>query len=74
MYLFYFLAVEGLCCCSRAFPSCSDPGLLSSCGVWASYGSGFFYCRARAPGCMGLSRCSMRVWYLRLVGSRVLAL
>ena len=33
IYLF-FMAVLCLCCCMRACFSCSDQGLLSSCGVW----------------------------------------
>ena len=30
------MAVLGLCCCTQAFPSCSEQGLLSNCGAWAS--------------------------------------
>ena len=39
MYL--FLAALGLCCCERAFSSCDEQGLLSSCGVQAAHRSGF---------------------------------
>ena len=35
-YLFLVLAVLGLHCCTRAFSSCHEWGLLSSCGVQAS--------------------------------------
>ena len=39
---FHFLAALGLCCCARAFSSCSEWGSLSSCGARAFYCSGFF--------------------------------
>ena len=44
----FILAALGLCCCSRAFFSCSERGLLSSCGVWASHCSSFSCCGAQA--------------------------
>ena len=44
-----FVFVLGLCCCTWAFSSCGEWGLLSSCGVWASCCSGFS-CRAQALG------------------------
>ena len=28
IYLFYYLAVAGLCCCTGAFSSCAEQGLL----------------------------------------------
>ena len=34
--LYSVLAVLGLCCCTRAFSSCSEQGLLSSCGAQVS--------------------------------------
>ena len=49
MYLFYFLAALGLCCCMQAFSSCGEQGY-SSCGARASHCSGFSCCRARALG------------------------
>ena len=52
-FLFVFLAALGLCCCSRAFSSCSEWGLLSSCGAWASHCSGFSWCREQALGHRG---------------------
>ena len=30
------MSVLGLCCCSMAFSSCGEQGLLSSCSVWHS--------------------------------------
>ena len=33
---FLFLVVLGLCCCTRAFSSCGEWGLLSNCGTQAS--------------------------------------
>ena len=64
-YIFFvclFLAVWGLCCC-MGFVYLWWAGILSSCSPWASYCSGFFYCRAWSLGCMGFSsnrlNCSM---------------
>ena len=48
-----FLAVLGLGCSAQAFSSCSNEGLLSSCGERASHCSGFFCCGAQSPGCLG---------------------
>ena len=54
IYLIYlFLTVLGLCCCSQAFSSCHEQGLLSSCGALASSLWGFS-CGAQAPGSQGL--------------------
>ena len=57
------MAVLGLCCCTLAFPSCSERGLLFvvarglliagatlHCGTWASHCGGFSCCGARALG------------------------
>ena len=38
----------GLHCCAQAFSSCSEWGLLSTCGAQASHCSGFSCCGARA--------------------------
>ena len=46
---FYFLAVVGLCCCTWAFSSYREQGLLFT-GVWASHYDGFCCCRAQALG------------------------
>ena len=49
-YLFILLlTMSGLRC--RLFSGCGERGLLSSCGVQASHGSGWPWCGARAPGC-----------------------
>ena len=40
-FSYLFLAVMDLNCCTWAFSSCSEQRLLSGCGVWASYRSGF---------------------------------
>ena len=58
MPLFLFLAVLSLCCCTWAFSSCGELGLLSSCGAQASHCSDFFCCGAQALGTMGFSSCS----------------
>ena len=70
-YLLFF-AVLGLCCCMRAFSSCSEQALLC-CGVRASYCSGFSCCGARALGMWAsvvvthrLSSCGSRALELRL--------
>jgi len=39
LYTYVFLAVLGLCC--GLFSSCSEQGLLSSWGAWASHCGGF---------------------------------
>ena len=52
---YLLLAALGLCCCTWALYSCSGPGLLSSCGVWASHRSVFSCCRALALGRSGFS-------------------
>ena len=39
--------------CVRAFSSCGECGLLSSCSAWASHWSSFSCCRAQALGLMG---------------------
>ena len=38
---FFFLVVLGLRCCVPALSSCSEPGLLSSCGAQTSHCGGF---------------------------------
>ena len=48
---YLFMVALGLCCCVPAFSSCDDdPGVLSSCGTWASDCGGFSCCGARALG------------------------
>ena len=48
--LFYFLAALGLHCYTWAFSSCSEQGLLSSCGMRASHCGGFSCYGAQALG------------------------
>ena len=48
-----YVAALGLGCCTQAFSSCSEQGLLlscGSCGVRASHCSGLSHCGARALG------------------------
>ena len=76
-FIYLFLALLGLClglcCCSWAFSRCSDPGLLSSCGVQVSHCGGFSCCKTRALGTLasvvaacGLSSCSSQALEHRL--------
>lgn len=53
----YFGAVLGILCCAQVFCSCSEQGLLPSCGARASHYNGFSHCRAQAPCHMGFSSC-----------------
>ena len=64
--------MPGLCCCVQAFSSCREHGLLSSCGVQASYGD-FSRCWAQALVCTGLSSCGQQAQLLWLLGSRARA-
>ena len=47
-----------LCCCSLAFPSWDEWGLLSSCGARSFHGSGVSGCGEWALGHTGFSSCS----------------
>ena len=58
-------AVLGLCCCARAFSSCSESWLLSSCGKQASRFGGFSCCRAVVAVCR-LRSCSSQALEHRL--------
>ena len=49
-FLFFFLAVLGFYCRLRAFSSCSEWGLLSSCAIQASHCDGFSCCGAQSLG------------------------
>ena len=69
-----FLAVLGLCCCTKAFSSCGGQGLLSSCSVRALHGAGFSHCRHRLSGewasavaAQGLGNCGTQPWVLHSV-------
>ena len=48
------------------FSSCSNWGLLSSCGAQASHCGDFSCCRAQALGHVGFSRCSSQASKHRL--------
>ena len=45
-YLFFLAAQVFIA--AQAFSSCSEQGLLFSCGAWASHCGGFSHCRAQA--------------------------
>ena len=53
-----FLALLGLHCCTWAFSSCGEQGLLYSWGVQAPHCAGFSSCKAQVPGHVGFSSCS----------------
>ena len=48
--IYLSLALLGLHCYERTFSSCTEQGLLSSCGARAFHHGGFFCCRAQALG------------------------
>ena len=52
VFTYLFLAAGSLLL-SWLFSSCDKWGLLSSCGAQISHCSGFSYCAAWAPGCLG---------------------
>ena len=57
VYLFVlFLAALSLCCCTQAFSSCDESGLLCTWNVQSSHCSGFSYCGAGTLE-SGLSSC-----------------
>ena len=49
-FIYIFLAALSLCCCMRAFSSCSEWRLLSSLGALASHCGGFSCCIVVAQG------------------------
>ena len=49
-HLFIFGCAGSSLCCTWAFSSCRERGLLSSCGAWVSHCCGFSYCGAWALG------------------------
>ena len=49
-FFFFNFWLRWVCCCVRAFSTCSRWGLLSSCGTWASHHGGFSYCRTQVLG------------------------
>ena len=50
LFFILLLAALGLCCCARAFSSCSEQGLLSVCHAQTSHCSGFSRWGAQALG------------------------
>ena len=52
-FLILVLAALGIHCCARTFSSCSEWGLLSSCGVQSSRCGGSSCCSAGALGQVG---------------------
>ena len=67
LYIYLFLPALGLCCCTRAFSSCGERGLLFVGGEQASHCGGFSCCGTRALGARasvvvahGLSSCGSR--------------
>ena len=69
LLIYLLLAELGPPCCVWAFCSCSEQGLPSSCGVWASHCDGFSCCRAQRCFSSG----STWAQWLWLSGSRVQA-
>ena len=69
IYLFTFGLVGGLHCCTWAVSSCTEWGLLSSCGARTSHYSGFFCCRAWAQwlGLSGSRTWAQWLWYMGFV-------
>ena len=70
--LFIVLAMVNLHCCTWAFLSCCEQGLLCYCDQ-ASHSSGFSCCRARTLRRAGFSRCRLWTQKFQLAGSRVQA-
>ena len=60
IYLICFLAVLGLCCCTWAFSSCDEQGLLASWGPQASHCWWLLLLQTTASRVCGLSSCSSR--------------
>ena len=65
----YFLAAVSLHCSSQAFSSCSEQGLLSRYGAWASHHGGSSGCRPQALGYESFHSCSTWAQQLWQAGS-----
>ena len=50
LFIYLFLAALGLSCCTQAFSSCEEQGLLSSCSAQVSYCGDFSCCRTWTLG------------------------
>ena len=59
IYIYVCTVVLGLHCCTHAFSTCGQWGLLSSYSAWASHCGGFSCRGAQAVGCMGFSSFSV---------------
>ena len=57
--MYVSMVVLGLHCCTHAFSSCGQWGLLCSYSAWASHCGGFSCRGAQALGCMGFSSFSV---------------
>ena len=64
-YIYLFLGCAGSLFCDRAFSSCGEQGLFSSCSVWASHCSGFL--------CWGAQALGTQAQWWQLLGSRAQA-
>ena len=76
LYLFIYLFIfycTGSSLLLGLFSSCGEPGLHSSCGMWASHCLGFSCCGAHTPGHADFLSCGMWTWSLQLPGSRAQA-
>ena len=62
--IYLSLALLGLHCNERTLSSCTEQGLLSSCGGRAFHRGGFFCCRAQALGTQASAAvaCGIRSW------------
>ena len=58
IFVYLFLAVLDLCCCTWAFSSCRELGLTLQSGSWAACCGGFSCCEAWALGHAGFRSCS----------------
>ena len=75
-FIFLFLAVLGLCCCTWAFSSCGERGLLfvAVCGLLIAEHSRALGARASVVAARGLSSCGSQALEHRLssCGARAL--
>ena len=69
-FIYFLLAVLGLCCCTRAFSSFSKWELLPSCSAAASHCSAFSSCGAQSLKHSGFGSCGTWAQQLRLTSSR----
>ena len=65
-FIYLFLAVLGLCCCTGISLVVESRGPLSSCDAWASHCNGFSCYGAQVLGFMSLSSCDSKTLEHRL--------